>query len=123
MNGVAYLSNAKGTPSLPSDSIWKAFAEQDAVPPPPRTSKPVLITPQKVQCFELVTTSGQTIATSGGPLPYDDGRWRYYFDSYGYVLADRAIAIQGNPVVQVNGGGSTLGTVNPAFRQNDYVDS
>jgi hypothetical protein len=121
IDSVIYLKNQKGDCQLPQSFLWKSHADQHTAPvPEPRALKPVLIASVKVTRFELVADNGQVIAVSGGAMAYNEGGWRYYFDDFGYQLAEKARRIQGHSVCRLRGGGKVYGKVNPAFRQNKY---
>ena len=121
IDSVIYLHRDSGRVSLPKKWLWKSHADQHSVPvPEPRALKPVFIIPPKTRRVELVADNGQVVAVSGGPQPFADGRWRYYFDQYGYQLAEKARRIQGHSALSVIVNGRKKGAVNPAFRAGDF---
>lgn len=120
IDSVIYLHRDRGSVKLPARWLWKSHADQHSVPPEPRALKPVFIIPPKVRRVELLADNGQVVAVSGSPQPFSDGRWRYYFDSFGYQLAEKARRIQGHAVVAVVIDGKKRGTLNPAFRQGGF---
>jgi len=122
IDSVIYQKNEKGKTKLPKGYTLKSHADQQVPKPPPgsRELKPLILSPKKINRYELVAANGQVIAVTGAPSPYRDGRYRYYFADFGYQLAEKAIRIQGSPVVKVREGGKVIGTVNPAFRENEY---
>ena len=121
IDSVIYLHNECGAAKLPRNHLWKSHADQHEVPKPePRALKPVYILPIKASRVELVADNGQVVAASGGPLPFNDGRFRYYFPDYGYSMAEKARRIHGKPTVSVRVGGKVVGTVNPAFRAGSF---
>jgi hypothetical protein len=111
LNSCAALSKPKGACDLPKGWIWKSHADQHDVPPEPRALKPVLISPLKVDNFKLVE-AGVVISTSSSALPFEGGKYRYYFPKYGFKIA-------GEPV-NLMAGDKVHGHVSPGFRQNDY---
>lgn len=120
IDSVIYLHRDRGSLKLPANWLWKSHADQHNVPPEPRALKPVFIIPPKVKRVELVADNGQVVAVSGGAQPFSDGRWRYYFGSYGYQLSEKARRIQGHSVLQVSINGKIRGKVNPAFRFGNF---
>ncbi|NDF13039.1 MAG: hypothetical protein EB060_09540 [Proteobacteria bacterium] len=117
IDSVIYLHRTRGTVSLPSNHLWKSHADQHNAPKPEaRALKPVYILPIKADRVELVADNGQVVAVSGGAQPYEDGRWRYYFPDFGYVMAEKARRIHAKPTCTVRVGGKVVGTVNPAYR-------
>lgn len=121
VDSVIYLKNDKGKTELPDKFLWKSHADQhDAPVPEPRALKPVLICPVKAERFELVAANGQVILASSKAQPFSDSRYRYYFNDFGYQIAEKAIRIQGNAVCKLRANGKIYGKVNAAFRENDY---
>lgn len=98
--------------SLPKRHLWKSHAEQTKNQPlemEPRACKPVCIMPEKVPYLELMR-DGKVIAKSSKAYSYADGRWRYYFDKYGWTYG----------VCELLAGGKKLGVVDGGYRQNEY---
>lgn len=121
IESLIYLQSNSGTGiQLPKNWLWKSHADRHNTPPEPRAYKPVLISPIKVDSFELVTLDGRVIARSGKPLEFVDGRWRYYFPQYGYKMTQTAIKMQNNPVCLLRANGKIYGKVNPAFRAGTF---
>lgn len=121
IDSVIYLSRDCGPAKLPKNHLWKSHADQHEVPKPEaRALKPVYILPIKASRVELVADNGQVVAVSGPSMPFNDGRYRYYFADYGYSLAEKAVRIHGKPTVSVRVGGKVVGTVNPAFRAGSF---
>jgi hypothetical protein len=117
IDSIIYLHRERGEVSLPDKHLWKSHADQHNAPTPePRALKPVYIHPIKADRVELVADNGQVVAVSGGARPFEDGRWRYYFPDFGYVMAEKARRIHGKPTCTVRVGGKVVGTVNPAYR-------
>lgn len=117
IDSVIYLHRDGGKINLSSRHIWKSHADQHEVPKPEsRALKPVFITPVKAKRIELVADNGQVVYISGPALPFQSGKFRYYFAEYGYLIAEKAIRIQGHPVVAIRADGRVLGRVNPAYR-------
>lgn len=120
IDSVIYLHNNCGKVKMPKNYLNKSHAEQHVVPAEPRAFKPVFIIPPKAARIELVAANGQVVAVSGGPQSYEDGRFRYYFSQYGYQIAEKAMRIQGHPVLKVKVANQIKGTTNPAFRQGNF---
>ena len=121
IDSVVYLHRPKGKASLPRKWLAKSHSDQHSAPvPEPRALKPVYIVPPKAPRLELVADNGQVVAVSGARQPFADGRWRYYFDQFGYVIAEKARRIQGHPVLKLRANGKVRGTVNPAHRENEW---
>jgi hypothetical protein len=120
IDSVIYLSHLKGATSLPQKWIYKSHAENKGTGDP-RAEKPAIISPIKANQVELVAANGQVIEALRYYGTYEGGGFRYYSDEWGYQLADKAKRIQnGNPIVRVRAEGKVFGTVNPAFRENDW---
>lgn len=120
LDGVRYLINPKGEPSLAQSVVYKAFSDQINEIPTGRELKPVIIAPQKALSIEFVTTRGEIVATAPYYGPFHDGRHRYYAPQMGHEIAERAIRKHGSPIVRLRVGRTWLGSVNPSQRQNDY---
>lgn len=120
IDSVIYLHNQCGKVTLPRNWLWKSHAEQHVVPAEPRAHKPVFIIPPKVSRVELVADNGQVIAVSAGPQPYEDGRYRYYFNQFGYQLSEKAMRIQGYPVLTCRAGNNAKFKLNAAFRGGSF---
>jgi hypothetical protein len=88
----------------------------------------VLITPKKIARYELKADNGQIV----GALPYYGTydtkpkelvqRYRYYLGQWGYQMAEKAVRIQGHPVVSLVENGKVVGKLNTAHRENEYRD-
>lgn len=122
IDSVIYLHNPAGSGiGVPRNFLWKSHADQHEAPiPEPRAHKPVLICPVQAERFELLADNGQVIRTAPYYGKFSDGRHRYYFGDYGYQLAEKAVRIQGHPVVHLRANGRLFGKVNPAFRAGDF---
>lgn len=123
MDSVIFLHKPKGEARLGSKTTHKSHSDQQNPEPVGRELKPVVITPRKSSRLEYVAENGQVV----GILPYydtfKDGRHRYYAQSMGYQIAEKARRIQGgNPIVRIRQDSRILGTVNPGHRQDDYRD-
>jgi hypothetical protein len=108
---MEYLATVKGETALPKSWLWKSHADQHDVPPEARAHKPVLLSPVKAKHFELVGDGGAVVGKSGGPQPFEDGRWRYYFPKFGYELPGR---------YELRAGGKVFGVINPGFREGEF---
>lgn len=121
LKSILYLQKDAGSGiNLPKNWLWKSHADRHKTPPEFRAYKPVLISPLKVNNFQLISDDETIVSTSSGPLPFVDGRWRYYFPDYGYKLSQRLTKIQKNPVGLIVSGGVVYGKVNPAFRAGTF---
>lgn len=116
IDSIIYLHRECGNVKLARDFLWKSHADRHNTPPEPRAYKPVLIAPKRVKRFELVASNGQVVHVSSGPQPFADGRFRYYFDSFGYQISEKAKRIQGSAVLTLRGEGKNYGSLNPAYR-------
>lgn len=122
IDSVIYLHNKRGKVSFDAPRLWKSHADQHDVPPEPRALKPVIIIAEKVPELVLKASNGQVIATAPYYGPFSGGGHRYYLGDWGFLVAERAIRIQGSPVVQVCAKNKVIGTVNPAFRAGTFRD-
>lgn len=122
IDSVIYLHNHAGAGiTLPKLFLWKSHADQQSeTVPEPRASKPVLICPVKADRFELVADNGQVVDVLPYYGPYKDGRHRYYLGDFGYQVSEKALRIQGHPVLQLRSGRKIHGKVNPAFRAGNF---
>lgn len=110
LRSLAFLFTDKGRVNLPRNWLWKSHADRHETPPEKRAYKPVLIAPVNVPGFTL-RKNGIVIATSSGPLPFADGRTRYYFPFFGYKLGKELTLRAGN---------KNYGVVTPGFRQGAF---
>jgi len=117
MRMQAFLATDQGAVKLQPHSVVKPKADQHMVPPEPRALKPVVIIPQRVDRLSLVGDNGKLIAVSGKPEPFADGRWRYYFQEFGDLIAKKAIKLTGKPTGRLMAGKKQIGVVNMGFRQ------
>lgn len=120
IDAMIYLHRDQGAVSLPKGYLVKPKADQHMVPPEPRALKPVIICPVKADRLELVADNGQVIHVSSKAFPFADGRFRYYFDQYGYQIAEKAVRIHGKPTASLRVGRKIVGTLNIAFRQGGF---
>lgn len=123
-DSMIYLAQDRGATGLGKNCIWKTHSEQYADVPAigSRDNKPVLIIPGNAPSVGLYAANGQVVASARryGPFSGIKGTSRYYFYDWGFILAEKAKRIQGNPVVQVIAGGKSFGFVNPGFRDGTY---
>lgn len=119
IKALVALDAVKGTTRLDAKSLYKVVSEQYNTPPAGKECKPVFITPVKTNVVKLVAQDGVTIANLNYYGTYAGGGYRYYADIWGYEILARANA-HGSPVVKVMAGTKSLGTLNPAFRENAY---
>jgi hypothetical protein len=120
LDSVIYLHRARGKVELPNRYTYKSHSDQQNPEPVGRELKPVLIAPPKIGRYELVAENGQVVAVLPYYGTYKDGRHRYYANEWGFNIAEKAKRIQGHSVLKLRGNGKVVGTLNPAFRQNDY---
>lgn len=120
IDSLIYLRLSAGEVKLPRNYLWKSHADRHNTPPEPRAYKPVLIMPPKVDRVELVADNGQVVAVSSRAQPFSDGRFRYYWDSYGYQIAEKARRIHGKPTCSLRVGGKIVGSLNPGFRAGAF---
>lgn len=120
IDAMIYLHNDRGAVSLPKGYLVKPKSDQHQTPAEPRALKPVIICPVKADRLELVADNGQVIHVSSKAFPFADGRFRYYFDQYGYQIAEKAVRIHGKPTAQLRIGRKIVGTLNIAFRQGGF---
>jgi hypothetical protein len=120
IDAMIYLYTSQGDIRLPKGYIVKPKADQHMVPPEPRALKPVIICPVKADRLDLVADNGQVVHSSSRAFPFADGRFRYYFDQYGYQIAEKAVRIHGKPTVSLRVGRKIVGTINPAFRAGGF---
>lgn len=112
ITSLVALASSKGDAKLKPRNTWKSHSDRHETPAETRAYKPVLITPAKVNEVVLVDAAGVIIAKSNKREPYADGRYRYYFGKYGYQIANKVLtAVAGN---------TSLGTINPAFREGEF---
>lgn len=116
IKSLAALAGEKGECKLPKGWLYKSHAEQSDPQGDARSGKPLIIGPKQANTCELVK-NGRVIETLKYYGKFADGRHRYYATSgrYGYEIAQEP--------VQLRCGGKVIGTVNPAFRQNEYRNS
>lgn len=130
IDSLIYQAQGKGNVSLPARWLLKSHAENHGPKngvPDAKGDKCMIICPVKASSVDLVAANGQVVERLSYLGTYDTKpkepvqRYRYYSDEWGYQIADKAKRIQGgNPVVSVRVGGRIYGTVNPAFRENEY---
>ena len=115
-----YLSKDKGETKLPKGWIYKSHSDQHTTPPSGKDQKPVWISPVKASEIILRASNGQVIDKAKYFGTFQGGGYRYYHADWGYLLAEKAVRIQGGPVCDVVINGKVVGRVNPAFRDNLY---
>ena len=106
---VHILENDKGDGcNLPVGAVWKAYAEQhkDTPTSKDRDNKPVFISPRRYPVVKVGTT----------PMVYTgqlhDGRHVYRMKRFGFRVG-HTVELRGRT-------GGVIGTINPAYRHNDY---
>jgi len=118
-DSIIFLKDAKGGVKLAKNWLWKSHSENGGNGDK-RAEKPVLICPVKAKQVELVASNGQIVEVMPYYGTYKDGRFRYYSDEWGFELAQKAKRIQGHCIVSVRVKGKIYGTINPAFRENEW---
>ncbi len=123
IDSIVYLHRKKGGTKLDKKHLLKSHSDQHFNVPAPRELKPVFITPISAPYVEAIASNGQVVARSGGKQPFENGKWRYYFPSFGYAMSEKARRIQGgDPVVTLIANGRVIGRVNLAYREGSYRD-
>lgn len=120
IDSIIYLRTPAGEVKYRRNFLWKSHADRHETPPEPRAYKPVLIMPPKAKRVELVADNGQVVAVAGPALPFNDGRFRYYWNDYGFKIAEKAVRIHGKPTAKLVVDGRHLGIVNAAFRGGSF---
>lgn len=119
LDSLIALSRTKGETKLPRRWLFKSHAENkgngDA-----RAEKPVWVIPFKLHSIELRARNGQVIDKARYYGPFTDGRYRYYHSDWGYLLADKAVRIQGDSCCEVWAGREKVGIVDPIFRDGSW---
>lgn len=116
IRSVVYLATERGAVKLPPRWLLKSHAEDTGSS---RSNKPCFIVPLKTSRVTL-KCDGKVIAKCPYYGPFGDGRSRFYAQSYGYVISQKAREISGRPTVEVWADGRKWGVVNPAFRLGVY---
>lgn len=114
------LHHVKGETKLPRDWLYKSHSDQHTVPPSGKDQKPVWICPTKASEIILRTRNGQIIDRARYFGTFQGGGYRYYHTDWGYLLAEKAKRIQGDPICEVVINGKVVGKINPAFRDGNY---
>ncbi len=115
LQSLAALFKPRGAVRLAENTLWKSHADRHETPPEPRAYKPVIITPVKASKLTL-KVAGKVVHSSGPALPFQDGRYRYYFPAWGYMMAESP----GGPVFDLWADNKHLGRVNPGFRLGGF---
>lgn len=119
-DSVIFLSTDKGNVGkLPAGATLKTHAENTGKNDP-RAEKLMLIWPTKSANAELVLPNGQVIHTLKYFGTYAGGGYRYYATDWGYLLAEKARRISGQPLVKIRINEKTYGPVNPGFRHGSF---
>jgi hypothetical protein len=115
-----WLAKDKGNPKLPAKWLLKSHSDQHTVPPSGKDQKPVWIIPVKARAVVVKASNGQVIDEARYFGTFQGGGFRYYHQSWGYELAQKAIRIQGHPVCDVFVNNKKIGSINLAFREGNY---
>jgi hypothetical protein len=115
-----WLTRDRGVVVLPGKWLLKSHADQHSQPPAGKDQKPMFIIPDKVKEIVLKADNGQVIDTAKYFGTYTGGGYRYYFNQWGFELAQKAIRIHGKPQCNIFVNNKKVGVVNPAFRSGNY---
>jgi hypothetical protein len=115
-----WLAKDRGNPKLPAKWLLKSHSDQHTVPPSGKDQKPVWIIPVKARAVVVKASNGQVIDEARYFGTFQGGGFRYYHQSWGYELAQKAIRIQGHPVCNVFVNNKKIGSINLAFREGNY---
>jgi hypothetical protein len=118
VKSIIYLSNSKGRTNPPPKMV-KSHAEKHG-PTDQKGDKLLLILNVKADKIELVTPGGKPVATLPFYGNFEGGGYRYYANSFGYQIAEKAQKLGGSPFVRVFANGKRIGLINPAFRDREY---
>lgn len=127
IQSIQYLWNARGDVSkFPKDYLWKSHSENKGNGDR-RAEKPCLIVPIKVSEIALTDINRTKIATlkrydppmTSSPWSQGNRGYRYYVDSWGFELAEKARKKTGSPVCKFVVGKKTF-AVNPANRNGSF---
>jgi hypothetical protein len=119
IDSLIALRRPRGEVSLPKNWLLKTHAE-DKNTGDARANKLCFIIPPKAKSVELKASNGQVVDSLPRYGTFSDGRHRYYSRQWGYLVAEKAIRIQGNPLCEVWVEGKKHGVVNPAFRAGSF---
>jgi hypothetical protein len=121
IDSAIYLSTTSGVSGkLPKSWILKTHSDQHTVPPGSRDCIPVIIAPIKVKEIQAITRNGQVVANLAYYGPFTGGGFRYYAKEFGYILAEKAKRIQGDPVTALRVNGKKIADVNLGFRAGTF---
>lgn len=128
IDAAIYLNHNMSGSSIPKDHIHKPVSDQHDAPPEGKDCKPVYITDPKFKPsrIEYRARNGQVIARSGSPMSFNEkpsGKligWRYYMPEWGYLLAEKAKRIQGDPICELFADGKRIGKIVPAARAGSF---
>ena len=123
IRSVAFLAKDKGLCAVPNKWTYKSHAENKGKKDR-RAEMPCLIAPVEEEALYLVSDAGKILAKLKYFAPYGSGMYRYYGDEWGYKIAQKAIAMQGHPILKIlnKKDFSVHGTLNPAFREGIWRD-
>lgn len=119
IDSIIYLRKDKGPTTLPKKWLYKSHSENKSGSDP-RREKPVLICPVQTREILLRADNRQIVETLQYYGKFSDGRYRYYAPRMGYLIAEKARRIHGHPLCHVCCNGKQIGSINPAFRENEY---
>jgi hypothetical protein len=116
IRSIVTLGSAKRKTKLAKGWLWKSHSENKGNGDP-RAEKPVLICPIK-EHHATLKVGKKVLTTLGFYGQYTDGRYRYYATEWGFEILKKA---KGR-LIDITLGKKWGGTVNPAFRENEWRD-
>jgi hypothetical protein len=120
IDSIIYLHTQKGKTNLPLKTwLQKTHADRHQQIDP-KGDKLLIISPIKSKEIQLRTRNGQVVDTLRYYGSFDGGGYRYYSGTYGYLVAQKAKRIQGDPLCEVWVNGKKHGVVNPGFRDSTF---
>lgn len=117
---IHLVRNIKGDTRIPKGWLPKSHGDQHSYPPKGKDQKLLFIIPQKIKEIVLKARNGQVVGTAKYYGVFNGGGHRYYFEEWGYDLANKAKRIQGDALCDIYYEGKKVGVVNPAFRDGSY---
>lgn len=121
IRSINALAEDRGDTSF--KGIYKSHAEQtkNITEDDLRGNRPVIIIPQDVTKILFIADNGSIVATASYGGPFSGGGFRYYAKDYGFMIARKAVKIQGHPFVRIKAGNKVLpGKINPSFRDGSF---
>lgn len=119
IDSIIALGQARGAITIPKKWLYKSHAENKGNGDP-RAEKPVWIIPLKAKSIELRCRNGQVVDVAKAYGTFIDGRYRYYSNQWGFLTAEKARRIQGDPLCEVFVNNKKQGIINPSFRSGEF---